>query len=90
MFLFFNAGKNSFMWVGPISRVNVMNPEYLKDIYAKYDIFLKPDTNQRIKALVTGVVMHNGEKWEKHRKIINPAFHLEKLKVPYLTSSNLI
>lgn len=73
-------GKNSFMWVGPISRVNIMNPEYLKDIYAKYDIFLKPDTNQRIKTLITGVVMHNGEKWEKHRKIINPAFHLEKLK----------
>jgi cytochrome P450 len=28
-----------------------------------------------------GLSNHEGEKWAVHRKIINHAFHLEKLKV---------
>ncbi|KAL6314383.1 hypothetical protein AAG906_021441 [Vitis piasezkii] len=32
------------------------------------------------KLLATGVVALEGEQWTKRRKIINPAFHLEKLK----------
>lgn len=31
--------------------------------------------------LHNGVGSHEGEKWARHRRIINPAFHLEKLKV---------
>ncbi|MED6224148.1 hypothetical protein PIB30_081026 [Stylosanthes scabra] len=31
--------------------------------------------------LATGLTTYEGKKWQKHRKIINPAFHFEKLKV---------
>jgi cytochrome P450 len=36
--------------------------------------------------LVAGLVVLDGEKWIKHRRILNPAFHAEKLKVLYYTT----
>jgi cytochrome P450 len=38
--------------------------------------------------LANGLVNHEGEKWAAHRKIINPAFHIEKLKVTTSTSTS--
>ncbi|XP_021832633.1 cytochrome P450 CYP72A219-like isoform X2 [Prunus avium] len=73
-------GKNSFIWIGPTPRVNISNPEDVKDVFAKYEDFQKPVTNPLVKLLVTGLANYEGEKWAKHRKIINPAFHSEKLK----------
>lgn len=58
-----------------------MNPEYLKDIFTKHSDFHKPKSSQLVKLLANGLVNHEDEKWAKHRKIINPAFHMEKLKV---------
>lgn len=75
-----NYGKNSFMWIGPKPRVNIMNPEQLKDIFSKIYDFQKPNGNPIVKLLATGLADYEGEKWATHRKIINPAFHLEKLK----------
>lgn len=73
-------GENSFVWHGTIPRVTIMNPEYLKDIFTNYRDFQKPYTNPVIKLLADGLLNHEDEKWAKHRKIINPAFHIEKLK----------
>jgi cytochrome P450 len=69
------------MWIGPKPRVNIMNPEQLKDIFSKIYDFQKPNGNPIVKLLATGLADYEGEKWATHRKIINPAFHLEKLKV---------
>uniref|UniRef100_A0A5B7BLQ0 Cytochrome P450 CYP72A219-like n=2 Tax=Davidia involucrata TaxID=16924 RepID=A0A5B7BLQ0_DAVIN len=73
-------GKNSFIWLGPRPVVHIMDPENIRDILSKNYQFQKPKGNPLTKLLATGVIDYETEKWAKHRKIINPAFHLEKLK----------
>ncbi|XP_039117211.1 cytochrome P450 CYP72A219-like [Dioscorea cayenensis subsp. rotundata] len=77
-------GKISFTWLGPFARVTLMNPELVKEVLSdKFGHFMKPRTTPLAKFLVQGLLTHEGEKWAKHRRIINPAFHLEKLKLMY-------
>ncbi|XP_010275170.1 PREDICTED: cytochrome P450 CYP72A219-like [Nelumbo nucifera] len=74
-------GKMSVTWFGRTPRVNIMHPELIKDILSnKFGHFEKPKLNQLIKLLANGLANYEGEKWAKHRRIINPAFHIEKLK----------
>ncbi|XP_040988203.1 cytochrome P450 CYP72A219-like [Juglans microcarpa x Juglans regia] len=75
-----NYGKNFFTWTGTTPTVNIMNLEQVKDILSKHYIFRKPEANPLATLLATGLASYDAEKWTKHRKIINPAFHLEKLK----------
>ncbi|KAM7497792.1 hypothetical protein LguiA_022206 [Lonicera macranthoides] len=74
-----NYGKNCFLWAGTVPRVYIMDPELIREVLHKHEIFKKPN-NPALKILADGVTTHEGEKWAKHRKIINPAFHAEKLK----------
>ncbi|KAA8524064.1 hypothetical protein F0562_010506 [Nyssa sinensis] len=73
-------GKNYFTWLGPVPRVNIMDPELINDILNKNNIFKKVNQNPLHNLLVAGVGSYEDEKWAKHRKIVNPAFYLEKLK----------
>ncbi|XP_010926829.1 cytochrome P450 CYP72A616 [Elaeis guineensis] len=74
-------GKISFMWVGSDPRVILYDPELVREVLSrKFGHFEKQETNPLGRLLLTGVVTYEGEKWAKHRRIINPAFHLEKLK----------
>ncbi|KAI5571301.1 hypothetical protein BDE02_11G085100 [Populus trichocarpa] len=68
------------MWVGPKPRVNIMNPDQIRDVFMKINEYKKP-SHPLLKLIVCGLASHEGEKWAKHRKIINPAFHQEKLKL---------
>ncbi|OWM88554.1 cytochrome P450 CYP72A219-like [Punica granatum] len=74
-------GKDSFTWLGPTPRLNIMNPDHIKEILSKMYDFQKPSSNPLVRLLATGLANYEGEKWATHRKIINPAFHLEKLKL---------
>ncbi|XP_028796123.1 cytochrome P450 CYP72A219-like isoform X1 [Neltuma alba] len=76
-----NYGKNSFMWFGPTPMVTIANPEDIKEVFSNISVFEKVPSNPLSKFLITGLVDYNGEKWAKHRRIINPAFHVEKLKL---------
>lgn len=60
----------------------VNDPKLVREILAnKFGHFQKRKHKGIVKQLSAGLVSHDGEKWAAHRKIINPAFHLEKLKV---------
>ncbi|KAL6842598.1 hypothetical protein ACP4OV_027442 [Aristida adscensionis] len=83
--LYYNAirehGKISVTWLGPMPRVILNDPRLVREVMAnKFGHFQKRKNNGIIRRLANGLVSHEGEKWAAHRKIINPAFHLEKLK----------
>ncbi|KAE8683725.1 CYP72A219 protein [Hibiscus syriacus] len=73
-------GKDSFMWIGPWPRVTIMDPEKVKEILTKFTDFQKVHTNPLVNLLVSGLANLEGDHWSKHRKIINPAFHQDRLK----------
>ncbi|KAG5545990.1 hypothetical protein RHGRI_018228 [Rhododendron griersonianum] len=79
-------GMNYFTWLGPTPRLNITDPKLVKEILSNYEVFQKPTTS---KLLLTGIFTYDGEKWAKHRKLVNPAFQIEKLKlmVPAMYSS---
>ncbi|CAN0905259.1 Cytochrome P450 72A15 [Linum grandiflorum] len=74
-------GKKTFTWFGPIPRVHIMNPEDIKEVFTKTFEYTKSRGNPLVKMLAAGLASYNGEKWAQHRRIINPAFHQEKLKL---------
>ncbi|XP_071904251.1 cytochrome P450 CYP72A219-like isoform X1 [Coffea arabica] len=73
-------GEKSFYWVGPVAKVLIMDPELIREILTKNVIFKKPIPNPLAKFLVAGLAGYEDEKWAKHRKIVTPAFYVEKLK----------
>ncbi|KAC9216387.1 hypothetical protein E3N88_46175 [Mikania micrantha] len=76
-------GSTFFTWVGPRPMVHIIDPVMIRQIFANYNQFQKMRVgNPLSKMLTKGVVdAAEGDQWMKHRKIINPAFHIEKLKI---------
>ncbi|XP_043688544.1 cytochrome P450 CYP72A219-like isoform X7 [Telopea speciosissima] len=85
-------GKNFAFWFGTNPRLCIMDPDLIRDIMSnKFGHFAKIKGSPLLKFFVSGLVTYEGEKWAKHRRIINPAFHMEKLKKmlsAFYTSSN--
>ncbi|TKY66495.1 11-oxo-beta-amyrin 30-oxidase [Spatholobus suberectus] len=73
-------GKNSFFWEGTTPKVIITDPQQIKEVFNNIHDFQKPKLSGNAKFLIDGLINYEGEKWAKHRRIINPAFHLEKLK----------
>ncbi|ESQ48509.1 hypothetical protein EUTSA_v10022214mg [Eutrema salsugineum] len=73
-------GRTFFTWLGPIPIITIMNPEQIKQVFNRVYDFQKPHTLPLVRLIATGLVFSDGDKWAKHRRIINPAFHREKIK----------
>ena len=75
--------------MGPVPTVLITEHELIRDVFTRMNLFKKPKLNYLLEILLSGLVQYEGEKWAKHRKLINPAFHTQKLKVCF-TFSNYI
>ncbi|XP_028763685.1 11-oxo-beta-amyrin 30-oxidase-like [Neltuma alba] len=73
-------GKNSFMWWGPTPRLVIMDPALIRDMFNRNYDFIKPPMIPITQYISSGLAFYDGDKWAKHRKIVNPAFNLEHLK----------
>ncbi|EEF44380.1 cytochrome P450 CYP72A219 [Ricinus communis] len=65
---------------GMIPTVIVLDPKLIREILTRIFDFQKPKVGPTMKFFLKGLANIDGDKWAKHRKIINPAFHIEKLK----------
>ena len=86
------AGETFLCWFGTQPRICISDPELAKQILSnKFGFYVKPSTTPPVQILVgsKGLVLISGLDWAKHRRIINPAFSLDKLKVRNPASLNL-
>ncbi|XP_076960111.1 cytochrome P450 CYP72A219-like [Bidens hawaiensis] len=79
-YIFNKYGKKFYIWFGPKPRVYVNDPELIKEILTRPEEFQRPQHEALRDSIIGGLVVLEGEKWAKHRHIINPAFHLESIK----------
>ncbi|PON97251.1 hypothetical protein TorRG33x02_070070, partial [Trema orientale] len=75
-------GKNFLQWDGSQAQLVITEPETVKDILTDRDgVFSKGKTKPFLRKLLgDGLVISQGEKWSKVRKLANYAFHAESLK----------
>jgi len=78
------VGEKSVTWEGPRPEVIITQPELIREVLMKVRDFRKQDTHALIKKLTNGLSRLEGEKWARERKLINPAFHMDKLKVSFV------
>ncbi|CAN6301046.1 unnamed protein product [Urochloa humidicola] len=71
----------SLSWFGPVPRVIVADPGLARDVLnSKFGHLEKPSFPALTRLLAEGVAGLEGEKWVRHRRTLNPAFHLDRLK----------
>ena len=86
------AGETFLYWFGMQPRICISDPELAKQILSnKFGFYVKPSSRPSVQTLLgnKGLVLNSGMDWAKHRRIINPAFSLDKLKVRNPASLNL-
>ncbi|KAL6850295.1 hypothetical protein ACP4OV_020922 [Aristida adscensionis] len=77
-----NYGKTFVYWFGAVPTVCVADMEVVKQVLAeRTGLFPKNNMNANLEALLgKGLVLTNGDDWKRHRKVVHPAFNLDKLK----------
>ncbi|XP_066314311.1 cytochrome P450 709B2-like [Miscanthus floridulus] len=75
-------GKTFLYWFGAVPTICVAEVDLVKQVLAeRTGLFPKDYLNANMEALLgKGLVLTNGEEWKRHRKVVHPAFNLDKLK----------
>ncbi|RWW37161.1 hypothetical protein BHE74_00057764 [Ensete ventricosum] len=78
-------GETFLFWFGPEPRLCVSHPELIKQVLAnKFGFYLKIDPPPAVTSLMgKGLVLVEGTEWVRHRRVVGPAFHMDKLKVSF-------
>ncbi|XP_021676113.2 cytochrome P450 709B2 [Hevea brasiliensis] len=76
-------GETILYWFGTRPVVCITDPDLAKQILSnKFGFYVKPKCSPAIQALTgNGVALVNGLEWVRRRRIVNPAFSVDKLKV---------
>jgi cytochrome P450 len=77
------TGTPFLYWFGPQPRVFVSDYKSVRQILSnKSGHFLKNDAHPTILSVLgKGLVLVEGADWVRHRRVVNPAFAMDKLKV---------
>ncbi|OEL35257.1 Cytochrome P450 709B2 [Dichanthelium oligosanthes] len=76
-------GKVFLSWAGSRPTLCVGSYDMAKRVLSdKAGLYVKPDPGPTIMALLgMGLVFTEGEDWVRHRRVVNPAFAMDKLKM---------
>ncbi|KAL6621298.1 hypothetical protein ACP70R_033730 [Stipagrostis hirtigluma subsp. patula] len=77
-----NYGKTFLYWCGAVPTICLADVNLVKQVLAeRTGLFSKNYMNANLEALLgMGLILANGEDWKRHRKVVHPAFDLDKLK----------
>lgn len=76
-------GEPFLYWMGPRPRVCLFDYESVRQVlFNKSGHFFKDDAHPTILAMLgKGLVLVEGTDWVRHRRVVNPAFAMDKLKM---------
>ncbi|KAH0722044.1 hypothetical protein KY289_005088 [Solanum tuberosum] len=66
--------------MGPKPAVLITDPKLIKEVLTKNYVYQKARGSPLLKLAISGLAEYEKDKWATHRRILNPAFHIDKLK----------
>ncbi|WOL07540.1 Cytochrome P450 [Canna indica] len=85
-------GETFLFWAGTEPRICMSDPEIVREVLtSKFGIFSKNDIPPAIVSLLgKGLIFVEGADWAKHRKVLSPAFAMDKLKLHTKTMAECV